>query len=320
MLIGPHLNVISIQFGRGMDTDRIFGDFQDTKGSSRDYVASQPLGRESIEYWQTKETQSPRKPQEASDINKRRDLIKEYFARNRNAQEPPPIFRSQNGKRYPAYFPSQQPEDEYDLQQVLDFVDENFKEINISSVIVPETVMPPKSEVNSGSAAIGMGQRNPDNGHLIGKINPNILRTWEQLNLCQSNDRDYNVISAQEPEDMGSFKVNYVTYDRAKLARNGQGTEEDLFYDSIDEEDQDTSEIYRSNIATFEMSTGESIIYRGEGGDQRQSSLMTDSTDQYLMGSPMTGGNAGGREGMAEFDSLIKKQIKVWSAETMLEF
>lgn len=260
-----------------------------------------------------------------------RDLIKEYFARTRTPQEPPPIFRSANGGgQYPAYFPtpSTNSEEEMDLEQVLNFVDENFKEIGVSSVIVPEKM----------SKATNSGRRNSESCHLIGKVNPNILRTWEQLNLCQGSDREDDKEDKKDrqneaffdgnayqdgPEELASFKVNYVTYDRVK-ARRGKSTE-DLYYDSIDEEDHTSSDLSRSNAATFELSSGtvgESIIYRGNDViakadivDIQQPSLMTDSTDQYLQGDPLARG-----EGMAEFDSLDKKRLKCWSLENEGEF
>lgn len=260
-----------------------------------------------------------------------RDLIKEYFARTRTSQEPPPIFRSANGGgQYPAYFPtpSTNSEEEMDLEQVLNFVDENFKEIGVSSVIVPEKM---RRDTNCL-------RRNSESCHLIGKVNPNILRTWEQLNLCQGSDRDDNSEDNKDrqndaffdgntyqegPEELASFKVNYVTYDRVK-ARRGKSTE-DLYYDSIDEEDHTSSDMSRSNAATFELSSGtvgESIIYRGNDViakadivDIQQPSIMTDSTDQYIQGDPLARG-----EGMAEFDSLDKKRLKCWSLENEGEF
>lgn len=221
-----------------------------------------------------------------------------------------------------------------DLEQVLDFVDENFKEIGVSSVIVPEKKSLQKSPV------VMTGRRNSESCHLIGKVNPNILRTWEQLNLCQSNDQEDEMDVQKKNdlffdgngfdvphEELASFKVNYVTYDRMK-GRKGAATsteDVDLYYDSIDEdEDQSSSEMSRSNAATFELSSGtavESIIYRGRGEESRtqkgvvlsdnhhqQSSLMTDSTDQYLQGDdPLARG-----EGMAEFDSEHNEDGDYW--------
>lgn len=266
-----------------------------------------------MDYWRPHNGQ-----QIIHDADGKRGLIKEYFARTRTTQEPPAIFRSNNGSQFPAYFAAATttaptiPDDDMDLEQVLNFVDENFKEICVSSVIVPETKRPKTPTYYATPATV---RRNSDNCHLIGRVNPNILRTWQQLNLYQNGDRqgDDEVIKNSD-EDPASFKVNYVTYD--------QSAAEDLFYDSIDEgeeEDRNSSEVSRSNAATFELSSGtagaESIIFRGLVGKDAQSSLMTDSAEQYLTESPLTAG-----EGMAEFDSLDKKRLKCWSLDNEVEY
>lgn len=268
-----------------------------------------------MDYWRQHNGQ-----QIIDEAHSKRGLIKEYFARTRTPQEPPAIFRPNNGSQFPAYFGAATtttttptiPDDDMDLEQVLNFVDENFKEICVSSVIiVPEKQRPKTPTYYATPVTV---RRNSDNCHLIGKVNPNILRTWQQLNLYQNGNRqgDDDVIKNSD-EDPASFKVNYVTYD--------QTSAEDLFYDSIDEgeeEDRNSSEVSRSNAATFELSSGtgaESIIFRGQVGKDAQSSLMTDSAEQYLTESPLTAG-----EGMAEFDSLDKKRLKCWSLDNEGEY
>lgn len=220
-----------------------------------------------------------------------------------------------------------------DLEQVLNFVDENFKEICVSSVIVPEKKS--KSKTSTFHATPVKVRRNSESCHLIGRVNPNILRTWEQLN--QNHDREeeeeddegkrelsfdgYNL--RDQHGELASFKVNYVTYDRVKKGggRRKAASSDDLFYDTIDEEeDRHSSEVSRAHALTSLSSetTRESIIYRGGGEAEKAQppSLMTDtSADQYLIGSSPIGG-----EGMAECDSLDKKRIKCWSLDNEGEF
>lgn len=257
----------------------------------RDYVNKRLVGKNSIEYWHNTDTKA-NKTKEGPGAG--RDLIKEYFARTRNSQEPPPIFRNPRI----SYFNSQSVDD-MELEAVLNFVDENFKEIGVSSVIIPEK-KPRQQEKKDGYKPIP-AIRKSESCHLIGKVNPNILRTWEQLN--QNNDEEMKPqehffqrtnFQAQN-EDLASFKVNYVTYDRKEKRRSST---DDLYYDSIDEDELDTASLTRS-IANV----GGSIIFRGDQLGQ-QSSLMTDNNDDLYMN---------GGEGIAEFDSLDKKRLNCWS-------
>lgn len=269
------------------------------------------VGKDSIEYWANGQPGAR---------DSHRGLINEYFSRTRTPQEPPPIFRSTmtNGRPLSGYFPlptttvhSSPVEDDMDLEQVLNFVDENFKEIGVSSVIVPEKKLKTRS-------ATASKMRKSESCHLIGKVNPNILRTWEQLNRNDDDDDGGGQQGEEEVfeqrnnfqdfcEELAPFKVNYVTYDQQQRRKRSK---DNLFYDSIDEDEDTDVDVSRSN-ATFELSsgTGESVIYRGG-----QSSLMTDSTDALLQdemdGDPFRGG-----EGMAEFDSLDKKRFKCWSMD-----
>lgn len=189
------------------------------------------------------------------------------------------------------------------LEQVLNFVDENFKEIDISSVVVSEK----KSKTKKPNPLPPV--RKSESCHLIGKVNPNILRTWEQLNLCQSNDSEAEAFCNQD-EELGPFQVNYVTYEkRKKRTTDRSASQDDLYYDSIDENEDDTLNLQPGNVGTLSSGTGESVIYRGQ-------SLMTDSTDALLQAAEEEGqlGPRGG-EGMAEFDSLDRKRFKCWSLE-----
>lgn len=200
----------------------------------RDYVNNRLLGKDSIEYWQNGQTG-------ARETRRGRGLINEYFSRTRTPQEPPPIFRSTNGRPLSGYFPlpttrtvhSSPVDDDMDLEQVLNFVDENFREIGVSSVIVPEKKV--KTQ-NAKTSKV----RKSESCHLIGKVNPNILRTWEQLNR---NDDDVDGHQREDfeernnfqdfCEELAPFKVNYVTYDQKRRGRRGR-SHENLFYDSID--------------------------------------------------------------------------------------
>lgn len=271
----------------------------------RDYVNKRLLGKDSIEYWQNKPSKSDLGGKEGTGAG--RDLIKEYFARTRT-QEPPPIFQSNLNRAYPpAYFNSV---DDMELEAVLNFVDENFKEIGVSSII-PEKKLRDQDTRHQAKPSI----RKSESCHLIGKVNPNILRTWEQLN--QNNDRDSDaerkdateLTKPQDPyyqrtnlqsqnEDLASFKVHYVTYDDNKdIRRNNFSSADDLYYDSIDEDDDASLSRSNSNAATTV-----SIICRKA---EQQTSLMVD-TDLY-MGDP-----PGGGEDMAEFDSLDRNRFN-WS-------
>lgn len=211
---------------------------------------------------------------------------------------------------------------------MLNFVDENFKEIGMSSVILPEQKKG-RDRVEQEANAKELQQpkksqlRKTESCHLIGKVNPNILRTWEQLNLFQNEkNQDEHVIYSQQSnfqqpnEDLASFKVNYVTYDHRIKGRGKDSS--DLYYDSIDE-DEDvlaTTTTGQQSGTVFEMSsgTGESIIFRAPGGGK---SLMTDSTEALLQETIAPGH---GGEGMAEFDSLDKKRLNCWSMENEGEF
>lgn len=263
------------------------------------------VGKASIEYWQKNSTHAESDPIDSLGV--RKDLIKEYFARTRAPQEPPPMFRSNFNLPYPAYFNSV---DDSDLEAVLNFVDENFKEIGVSSVIVPEK----KTIREKGKNPVVI--RKSESCHLIGNVNPNILRTWEQLN--QNNGRDsrqeeverrHESDFPQNDNDLASFKVNYVSYARrpAKMA----SSVDDLYYDSIDDDEDEvdsTTSVSRSNAANSISTIRESTIYRSTKID-KQSSLMTEA-DLYI-GDPPDGG-----EGIAEFDSLDKKRLAYsWSLD-----
>lgn len=296
--------------------------FQDNKHKSdqRDYVNNRRLFKNKpVDYWkQPKDDNNTQRLTFDHSGEKKRDLIKEYFARTRAQHSPPPIFQS-NNSQFPAYFAASHT-DTY-LDPMPNLVDENFKEIDVSSVIVPETKSkdenPPKS--NTYFATPAKVRRNSDGCHLIGKVNPNILRTWEQLNLGQQQHNDPAMEQGNEPyfhaqEELASFKVNYVTYDRIKAKKSASS--DDLFYDSIDEEER--SEISCFDTGKSSATGADSIIYCGDYNqneidvDHQAPSLMTDIAEQYMMEAPLTAG-----EGMAEW--LDKKRLKCWSLEGEIE-
>lgn len=170
--------------------------------------------------------------------------------------------------------------------------DENAKE---SSFIVPV------SKKNAFSSLTSVHHRDESSDttspcHLIGKVNPNLVKTWEQLNSSQHN---INKISTSLTTSESSDKQSCVLFYRKPFNFT---------------EDNDVENKFHVNRVIHSESSGD--FY--DSIDDQSIIENTYVVDDDIMGSiyhdetVMVGG-----EGMAECDSLIEKKKICWSIENI---
>jgi hypothetical protein len=148
--------------------------------------------------------------------------------------------------------------------------------------------------------------------HLVGKINPNIIKTWEQLS---GNTLKTKTSTTTTTTLAGKTETNCILFHRKTFEMDGKmGTpipqtlaieqqvpSENFFFDSIDGA---TSLLSSVDIDDYDVTCNEKYIISCRNYDHAMDSMM-------MMTS--VGGRNGG-EGMAELDSLERTQMQ-WSLD-----
>lgn len=242
-------------------------------------------------------------------VEQSRDLIREYLTKSRT--QPPPIFQTPIVTSKPleleilnevnlAYkhpillMRGTSTDSEYDTTS--DYVPSPDEKTKETSFILPV------SKKNAFSSLTSMNQRDESTDatpcRLIGKVNPNLIKTWEQLNSSQHNI-DKTSLATSESSDKQScvlfyrkpfnFKEDNCLENKFHVNRVVHSESSGDFYDSID----DRSIIENTYVVD----------------DDIMGSIYHDNDDDETV---MVGG-----EGMAECDSLIEKKKLCWSIENI---
>ncbi|XP_040172137.1 serine-rich adhesin for platelets isoform X2 [Anopheles arabiensis] len=117
----------------------------------------------------------------------RRDLIGEYLAaKNRQSAIPPPIFHVRplalQGEQRPQQQQQQQRQiDELAYKHPLLLMDTSDEEDEQEQNAGQESLIVPSPKLVAFQSPGRQGETGPDGCRLVGKVNPNILKTWEQL-------------------------------------------------------------------------------------------------------------------------------------------
>uniref|UniRef100_A0A8W7PQX1 Uncharacterized protein n=1 Tax=Anopheles coluzzii TaxID=1518534 RepID=A0A8W7PQX1_ANOCL len=120
----------------------------------------------------------------------RRDLIGEYLAaKNRQSAIPPPIFHVRplvlQGEQRPQQQQQQQQQqrqiDELAYKHPLLLMDTSDEEDEQEQNAGQESLIVPSPKLVAFQSPGRQGETGPDGCRLVGRVNPNILKTWEQL-------------------------------------------------------------------------------------------------------------------------------------------
>uniref|UniRef100_A0A182UEA9 Uncharacterized protein n=1 Tax=Anopheles melas TaxID=34690 RepID=A0A182UEA9_9DIPT len=116
----------------------------------------------------------------------RRDLIGEYLAaKNRQSAIPPPIFHVRplvlQGEQRPQQQQQQRQIDELAYKHPLLLMDTSDEEDEQEQNAGQESLIVPSPKLVAFQSPGRQGETGPDGCRLVGKVNPNILKTWEQL-------------------------------------------------------------------------------------------------------------------------------------------
>uniref|UniRef100_A0A182VH00 Uncharacterized protein n=1 Tax=Anopheles merus TaxID=30066 RepID=A0A182VH00_ANOME len=115
----------------------------------------------------------------------RRDLIGEYLAaKNRQSAIPPPIFHVRPLALQGEQRPQQQQQrqiDELAYKHPLLLMDTSDEEDDQEQNAGQESLIVPSPKLVAFQSPGRQGEPGPDGCRLVGRVNPNILKTWEQL-------------------------------------------------------------------------------------------------------------------------------------------
>lgn len=250
-----------------------------------------------------------------------RDLIREYLTKTRNP--PPPIFQlpftsnnttaALNDEVNMAYkhpiLLMDSPDDECDFNN-----DDKNNEINLNNILTKDELKEqqessfiiPIPKKNAFSSLISLKSDRDNNEdekpmcRLIGKVNPNLIKTWEQLNgnLINNNQNSNKQISLTNSES--SEKQSCVVFYRKPFTfkdDNNCLTNDDNFHVNKVLHSESSGDFYDSI-------------------DDRSIIENTYVVDNIIMNSMYHDTEVAGGEGMAECNSIDNKKI-CWSIENI---